>query len=85
MPTGVMSHLRTKRRDERTFIEHWFCAEPGAPPVSVIRPYVEQIGFSGAADMFVPRETFDRVGAFRRHVAEDMDCAIERNRLLLGS
>ena len=35
--------------------------------------YIEQLGFSGTGNMFVPREIFDRVGGFRGQVAEDAD------------
>jgi len=35
--------------------------------------YIEQLGFSGSGNMFVPRETFDRVGRFRAKVSEDLD------------
>ena len=35
--------------------------------------YIEELGFSGSGNMFVPREIFDRVGGFRGRVAEDMD------------
>jgi len=35
--------------------------------------YIEEVGFSGTGNMFVPRDVFDRVGAFRGQVAEDLD------------
>lgn len=35
--------------------------------------YIEELGFSGSGNMFVPREIFDRVGDFRGSVAEDFD------------
>ncbi len=35
--------------------------------------YIERLGFSGAANMFVPRQIFDRVGPFRALVTEDLD------------
>jgi glycosyltransferase involved in cell wall biosynthesis len=35
--------------------------------------YIEQLGFSGTGNMFVPRAIFDRVGEFRERVAEDFD------------
>ena len=35
--------------------------------------YIEQLGFSGAANMWVPRQVFDRVGPFRARVTEDLD------------
>ena len=35
--------------------------------------YIEKLGFSGSGNMFVSRETFDRVGGFRGQVAEDLD------------
>ena len=35
--------------------------------------YIEELGFSGSGNMFVPREIFDRVGGFRGRVAEDVD------------
>ncbi len=35
--------------------------------------YIEKVGFSGSGNMFVPRTTFDHVGGFRLHVAEDLD------------
>ena len=35
--------------------------------------YIEQLGFAGAGNMFVPRKIFDRVGAFRAQVTEDLD------------
>ncbi len=35
--------------------------------------YIEELGFSGSGNMFVPREIFDRVGGFRGEVAEDAD------------
>jgi GT2 family glycosyltransferase len=35
--------------------------------------YVEELGFSGAGNMFVTRAVFDRVGPFRAEVTEDMD------------
>ena len=37
------------------------------------RRYIEELGFSGSGNMFVPREIFDRVGGFRGQVAEDLD------------
>jgi glycosyltransferase involved in cell wall biosynthesis len=37
------------------------------------RRYIEQLGFSGTGNMFVPRSIFDRVGEFRDRVAEDFD------------
>jgi glycosyltransferase involved in cell wall biosynthesis len=35
--------------------------------------YIEQEGFSGAGNMFVPRAIFDHVGGFRPGVSEDKD------------
>jgi glycosyltransferase involved in cell wall biosynthesis len=35
--------------------------------------YIEELGFSGSGNMFVPRDVFDRVGGFRGQVAEDVD------------
>src|SRR5574337_10047 len=35
--------------------------------------YIEELGFSGTGNMFVPRDAFDRVGFFRVAVAEDVD------------
>ena len=35
--------------------------------------YIEQLGFSGTGNMFVPRAIFDRVGQFHERVAEDLD------------
>ncbi|HTR13364.1 MAG TPA: glycosyltransferase [Roseiarcus sp.] len=35
--------------------------------------YIEELGFSGTGNMFVPRDVFDRVGGFRGQVAEDVD------------
>ncbi len=35
--------------------------------------YVEQLGFSGSGNMFVPRDVFDKVGGFRARVSEDVD------------
>ena len=35
--------------------------------------YIEEVGFSGTGNMFVPRDVFDRVGEFRGQVAEDLD------------
>jgi glycosyltransferase involved in cell wall biosynthesis len=35
--------------------------------------YIEEVGFSGSGNMFVPREIFDTVGGFRSGVAEDLD------------
>ena len=35
--------------------------------------YIEQVGFSGSGNMFVPREIFERVGGFRGEVSEDLD------------
>ena len=35
--------------------------------------YIEEVGFSGTGNMFVPREIFDRVGGFRGGVSEDVD------------
>ena len=35
--------------------------------------YIEKVGFSGAGNLFVRRETFDRVGPFRAEVHEDVD------------
>ncbi|HEX3990796.1 MAG TPA: glycosyltransferase [Acetobacteraceae bacterium] len=37
------------------------------------RRYIETVGFTGTGNMFVPRDTFDRVGGFRAVVAEDME------------
>ena len=38
-----------------------------------VRRYVEDIGFGVTANMFVAREIFERVGAFRTGVPEDLD------------
>jgi GT2 family glycosyltransferase len=38
-----------------------------------LKRYVERLGFSAAANMFVPREIFDRVGPFRARVTEDLE------------
>jgi glycosyltransferase involved in cell wall biosynthesis len=35
--------------------------------------YIEELGFAGSGNMFVPRQTFDRVGGFRGLVSEDVD------------
>ena len=35
--------------------------------------YIEELGFSGSGNMFVPRAIFDGVGGFRGQVAEDAD------------
>lgn len=35
--------------------------------------YIEQVGFTGTGNMFIPRHVFDRVGPFRAVVSEDMD------------
>ena len=35
--------------------------------------YIEQVGFSGTGNLFVPRAVFDHVGPFRPEVAEDME------------
>lgn len=35
--------------------------------------YIEEVGFSGSGNMFVPRATFEDVGDFRNQVAEDFD------------
>jgi cellulose synthase/poly-beta-1,6-N-acetylglucosamine synthase-like glycosyltransferase len=37
------------------------------------RRYIEEVGFTGTGNMFVPRDVFDRVGGFRTGVSEDMD------------
>ncbi len=37
------------------------------------RRYIEEVGFTGTGNMFVPRLVFDRVGGFRTGVSEDMD------------
>jgi GT2 family glycosyltransferase len=37
------------------------------------RRYIEEVGFTGTGNMFVPRGVFDRVGGFRTGVSEDMD------------
>ena len=37
------------------------------------RRYIEEVGFTGTGNMFVPRAVFDRVGGFRTGVSEDMD------------
>lgn len=37
------------------------------------RRYIEQVGFSGTGNLFVPREVFDQVGLFRAGISEDMD------------
>lgn len=37
------------------------------------RRYIEQVGFTGTGNMFVPRPIFDAVGRFRSGVSEDMD------------
>ncbi|MBY0337408.1 MAG: glycosyltransferase [Acetobacteraceae bacterium] len=37
------------------------------------RRYIEELGFTGTGNMFVPRPVFDRVGPFRTTVSEDMD------------
>jgi glycosyltransferase involved in cell wall biosynthesis len=37
------------------------------------RRYIEEVGFSGTGNLFVPRAIFDRVGPFRAGVSEDMD------------
>jgi glycosyltransferase involved in cell wall biosynthesis len=38
-----------------------------------LKRYVERLSFSAAANMFVPREIFDRVGPFRARVTEDLE------------
>jgi GT2 family glycosyltransferase len=38
-----------------------------------IKRYIEKLGFSVGANIFVPRATFDRVGPFRATVVEDLD------------
>jgi glycosyltransferase involved in cell wall biosynthesis len=38
-----------------------------------LKRYVERLGFSAAANMFVPRDIFDRVGPFRARVTEDLE------------
>src|SRR5271157_4666618 len=35
--------------------------------------YIEELGFSGSGNMFVPRDIFDHVGGFRTQVGEDVD------------
>ena len=35
--------------------------------------YIEEVGFAGSGNMFVPREIFEAVGEFRGQVAEDVD------------
>jgi glycosyltransferase involved in cell wall biosynthesis len=35
--------------------------------------YIEEAGFAGSGNMFVPREIFEAVGEFRGQVAEDVD------------
>jgi glycosyltransferase involved in cell wall biosynthesis len=35
--------------------------------------YIEEVGFSGSGNMFVPRTTFNHIGGFRGQVAEDVD------------
>jgi len=35
--------------------------------------YIEEFGFAGSGNMFVPREIFEAVGRFRGQVAEDVD------------
>lgn len=37
------------------------------------RRYIQQVGFTGTGNMFVPRRVFDQVGAFRTGVSEDVD------------
>ena len=37
------------------------------------RRYIEQVGFTGTGNMFVPRAIFDKVGGFRAGVSEDVD------------
>jgi glycosyltransferase involved in cell wall biosynthesis len=37
------------------------------------RRYIEDVGFTGTGNMFVPRRVFERVGGFRTGVSEDMD------------
>ncbi len=37
------------------------------------RRYIEQVGFTGTGNMFVPRAVFERVGGFRTGVSEDVD------------
>ncbi len=38
-----------------------------------VKRYIEHEGFAVSANMFVPREIFERVGGFRSLVAEDLD------------
>ena len=38
-----------------------------------VKRYIEELGFSVSANIFVSRATFDRVGAFRARVVEDLD------------
>jgi GT2 family glycosyltransferase len=35
--------------------------------------YIEEVGFTGTGNMFVPRDVFEQVGGFRSGVSEDMD------------
>ena len=37
------------------------------------RYYIQNVGFTGTGNMFVPRHIYDRVGGFRAGVSEDVD------------
>jgi GT2 family glycosyltransferase len=37
------------------------------------RRYIEEVGFTGTGNLFVPRDTFARVGPFRTGVSEDVE------------
>lgn len=45
------------------------------------RKYIEQEHYSGTGNLFVPRAVFERVGAFRSGIAEDMDWCWRANGL----
>ncbi len=42
-----------------------------------VKRYIAELGFSVSANIFVSRATFDRVGAFRARVVEDLDWGTE--------
>jgi GT2 family glycosyltransferase len=44
------------------------------------RRYIEQVGFTGTGNMFVPRRVFNHVGGFHTGVAEDMDWSFRARR-----
>lgn len=45
------------------------------------RRYIQEVGFTGTGNMFVPRDIFDKVGGFRSGVSEDVDWSFRARRL----